>query len=88
MLNVNTPASKEGRSGLAWFRLGIWKLERVRGGYERGRCPQCAGRGKTKPSIVEMFRNEDVETGAPEEQMATHRRTNSTQGNTYCQKYH
>jgi hypothetical protein len=27
------------RSGLAWFKTGIWKLRGMRKGFEKGRCP-------------------------------------------------
>jgi hypothetical protein len=27
------------RSGLAWFKTGIWKLRGTRKGFEKGRCP-------------------------------------------------
>jgi hypothetical protein len=30
------------RSGLAWFKTGIWKLRAMRKGYEKGRCPHVA----------------------------------------------
>jgi hypothetical protein len=30
------------RSGLAWFRTGIWKLRGMRKGFEKGRCPLCS----------------------------------------------
>jgi hypothetical protein len=30
------------RSGLAWFKTGIWKLRGMRKGYEKGRCPPCS----------------------------------------------
>jgi hypothetical protein len=30
------------RSGLAWFRTGIWKLRGMRKGFEKGRCPICS----------------------------------------------
>jgi hypothetical protein len=29
------------RSGLAWFKTGIWKMREMRKGYENGRCPLC-----------------------------------------------
>jgi hypothetical protein len=29
------------RSGLAWFKTGIWKLRGMRKGFEKGRCPLC-----------------------------------------------
>jgi hypothetical protein len=28
------------RSGLAWFRTGIWKLRGMRKGFEKGRCSE------------------------------------------------
>jgi hypothetical protein len=31
------------RSGLAWFKTGIWKLRGVWKGFEKGRCPLCRG---------------------------------------------
>jgi hypothetical protein len=30
------------RSGLAWFKTGIWKLRGLRNGFENGRCPLCS----------------------------------------------
>jgi hypothetical protein len=30
------------RSGLAWFKTGIWKLRRMRKGFGKGRCPLCS----------------------------------------------
>jgi hypothetical protein len=30
------------RSGLAWFKTGIWKLRGMRKGFEKGRCPLCS----------------------------------------------
>jgi hypothetical protein len=30
------------RSGLAWFKTGIWKLRGMRNGFEKGRCPLCS----------------------------------------------
>jgi hypothetical protein len=30
------------RSGLAWFRTGIWKLRGMRKGFEKGRCLLCS----------------------------------------------
>jgi hypothetical protein len=30
------------RSGLAWFKTGIWKLRWMRKGLEKGRCPLCS----------------------------------------------
>jgi hypothetical protein len=30
------------RSGLAWFKTGIWKLRGMRKGSEKGRCPLCS----------------------------------------------
>jgi hypothetical protein len=30
------------RSGLAWFKTGIWKLRGMRKGLEKGRCPACS----------------------------------------------
>jgi hypothetical protein len=57
-------------------------LETQRGerATEKGRCLLCAGGGNRKASIVEMFRNEGVETGAPEEQMVKYQRV-------LCAKY-
>jgi hypothetical protein len=34
--------SKTERSGLAWFKTGIWKLKGMRKGSEKGRCPLCS----------------------------------------------
>jgi hypothetical protein len=33
--------SRKDRSGIAWFRAGIWKLRGTRKGSENGRCPLC-----------------------------------------------
>jgi hypothetical protein len=30
------------RSGLTWFKTGIWKLRDMRKGFEKGRCPLCS----------------------------------------------
>jgi hypothetical protein len=30
------------RSGLAWFKTGVWKLRGMRKGFEKGRCPLCS----------------------------------------------
>jgi hypothetical protein len=30
------------RSGLAWFKTGIWKLRGMRKGFEKRRCPLCS----------------------------------------------
>jgi hypothetical protein len=30
------------RSGLAWFKIGIWKLRGMRKGFDKGRCPLCS----------------------------------------------
>jgi hypothetical protein len=30
------------KSGLAWFKTGIWKLRGMRKGFEKGRCPLCS----------------------------------------------
>jgi hypothetical protein len=30
------------RSGLAWFKTGIWKLSGMKKGFENGRCPLCS----------------------------------------------
>jgi hypothetical protein len=30
------------RSGLAWFKTGIWKLRGMRKGFEKGICPLCS----------------------------------------------
>ena len=38
MLNVSTPASKTERSGIAWFRLGVWKLKGCEGRREGQMC--------------------------------------------------
>jgi hypothetical protein len=35
--------SRNDRMGIAWFRVGIWKLRGVRKGLEIGRCPLCSG---------------------------------------------
>lgn len=40
------------------------------------------------PPVVEIPRNAGVEAGAPEKQMATYRRRNSTQENTHSQNFH
>jgi len=37
------------------------------------------------PSIVQMPRNTDLESGAPEQQMVTYQQGNSTQEDTHCQ---
>jgi hypothetical protein len=34
--------TRNGRSGLAWFKTGIWKLRGIRKGFEKGRCPLCS----------------------------------------------
>jgi hypothetical protein len=34
--------SRTERSGLAWFKTGIWKLSGMRKGFEKGRCPLCS----------------------------------------------
>jgi hypothetical protein len=34
--------SRTERSGLAWFKTGIWKLRGMRKGSEKGRCPICS----------------------------------------------
>jgi hypothetical protein len=30
------------RSGLAWFKTGVWKLRGTRKRFEKGRCPLCS----------------------------------------------
>jgi hypothetical protein len=34
--------TRDERSGLAWFKTGIWKLRGMRKGFEKGRCPLCS----------------------------------------------
>jgi hypothetical protein len=34
--------SRTERSGLAWFKIGIWKLRGMRKESEKGRCPLCS----------------------------------------------
>jgi hypothetical protein len=29
------------RMGIIWWKTGIWKLRKIRRGFERGRCPLC-----------------------------------------------
>lgn len=45
-----------------------------------------ARRRKQIPSTVERPRNTEVEGGAPEKQMTTDHRGNSTQEDSHCQK--
>jgi hypothetical protein len=34
--------TRNDRSGLAWFKTGIWKLRGMRKGSEKGKCPLCS----------------------------------------------
>jgi hypothetical protein len=36
-----TCCSRKDRSGIAWFKAGIWKLRGTRKGSENGTCPLC-----------------------------------------------
>jgi hypothetical protein len=31
----------EERSGIAWLKVGIWKMRGIRRGFEKGRCRFC-----------------------------------------------
>jgi hypothetical protein len=37
-----TCCTRNERSGLAWFKTGIWKLRGMRKGFEEGRCSLCS----------------------------------------------
>jgi hypothetical protein len=41
------------RTGMAWWRLGIWKLRGSRKGGEKGTCPLCLGKEGTKHILLE-----------------------------------
>ena len=80
------------RSGIACFRLGIWKLGAARGGggYGEVQMPPMRRGGERLSCIVDVNRNAELERAAPEEQMATYedRRGNITQEGTHSQKCH
>jgi hypothetical protein len=50
-------------------------------------CSVCGGGGKIQ-CIVEIFRNTEEETGAPQEKMAAYQRRKSTQEDTRTPKCH
>jgi hypothetical protein len=45
--------TRKERMGMIWWRAGIWKLRRIRKGFERGRCPLCLGEEGAKHIILE-----------------------------------
>ena len=55
------------------------------GGTERGRYSYGRGR-RANPSIAEMARNTELDSGVPEQQMTTYQRRNSTQKGTRWQQ--
>jgi hypothetical protein len=42
---INECTRKE-KMGIIWLKAGIWKIRRIRSGFERGRCPHVWGRRK------------------------------------------
>jgi hypothetical protein len=49
------------RSGLAWFKTGIWKLRGMRKAFEKGRCPLCSKEEEAIYIIIKLFGNKEVE---------------------------
>jgi hypothetical protein len=47
------------RRGMAWWRLGIWKLRGSRKGVEKGTCLLCLGKEDTKHILLECPENND-----------------------------
>jgi hypothetical protein len=50
------------RRGMAWWRLGIWKLRGSRKGVEKGTCPLCLGEEDTKHILLECPETNDWRT--------------------------
>jgi hypothetical protein len=40
--------TRKGRMGVIWLKTGIWKLRRMRRGFERGMCPLCLAKEDAK----------------------------------------
>jgi hypothetical protein len=49
----NDRCNSNERRGMAWWRLGIWKLRGSRKGAEKGTCPLCLGKEDTKYILLE-----------------------------------
>jgi hypothetical protein len=54
--------NRNDRRGMAWWRLGIWKLRGSRKGVEKGTCPLCLGKEDTK-HFTGVSRNQTLENG-------------------------
>jgi hypothetical protein len=50
------------RRGMAWCRLGIWKLRGSRKGVEKETCPLCLGKEDTKHILLECLETENWRT--------------------------
>jgi hypothetical protein len=48
------------RSGLAWFKAGIWKLRGMRKVSEKGRCPLC---GEEKDNLHILLKCSETRSG-------------------------
>jgi hypothetical protein len=50
------------RSGMTWWRLGIWKLRGSRKAVEKGTCPLCLGKEDTKHILLECSETKNWRT--------------------------
>jgi hypothetical protein len=68
----NTWFTMKERSGIARFRLGIGKLKGAEEAMERDRCLYCAGEESEFHLLLKCPETQEVEGGAPEQQMAAY----------------
>jgi hypothetical protein len=50
--------TRKERTGIIWWKAGIWKLKGTRGGFEKGRCPLCGGVEDEKHILLQCKESE------------------------------